>query len=65
VAVGVFGRSVVGKKPGPNPTDRRKRGGIHHVLTDAQGVPLAALVTGAHRHDLTQLLPLLEAIPPV
>jgi transposase len=26
---------------------------------------LAALVTGAHRHDVTQLLPLLEAIPPV
>jgi transposase len=35
------------------------------VLTDAQGIPLAAVVTGAHRHDITQLLPLLEAIPPV
>ena len=58
-------RLAVGKKTGPNPTDRRKRGSQHHVLTDAQGVPLAALVTGAHRHDVTQLLPLLEAIPPV
>ena len=55
----------MGEKTGPNPTDRRKRGSQHHVLTDAQGVPLAALVTGAHRHDVTQLLPLLEAIPPV
>jgi transposase len=55
----------VGKKTGPNPTDRRKRGSKHHVLTDAQGLPLAALVTGAHRHDVTQRLPLLEAIPPV
>jgi transposase len=35
------------------------------VLTDARGIPLAALVTEAHRHDVTQLLPLLEAIPPV
>jgi transposase len=35
------------------------------VLTDARGIPLAASVTGAHRHDVTQLLPLLEAIPPV
>jgi transposase len=34
-------------------------------VTDANGIPLAALVTGAHRHDVTQLLPLLEAIPPV
>jgi transposase len=63
--VGAFGRSAVGEKTGPNPTDRRKRGSKHHVLTDAQGIPLAALVTGAHRHDVTQLLPLLEAIPPV
>jgi hypothetical protein len=35
------------------------------VITDAQGIPLAALVTGAHRHDVTQLLPLLADIPPV
>lgn len=28
-------------------------------------MPLAALLTGANRHDVTQLLPLIEAIPPV
>jgi transposase len=61
----VFARLAVGKNTGPNPTDRRKRGSQQHVLTDAQGVPLAVLVTGAHRHDVPQLLPLLEAIPPV
>jgi transposase len=56
---------VVGKKPGPNPTDRRKPGSKHPLLTDAHGIPLAAVVTGAHRHDITQLLPLLAAVPAV
>jgi transposase len=32
---------------------------------DAGGVPLACLLTGANAHDVTQLLPLVEAIPPV
>jgi transposase len=35
------------------------------VITDAQGIPLAALLTGANRNDVTQLLPLVQAIPPV
>jgi len=35
------------------------------LITDAGGIPLAATVTGANRHDVTQLLPLVEAIPPV
>jgi transposase len=54
-----------GRKTGPNPTDRRKAGSKHHVATDAQGVPLATILTGANRHDVTQLLPLLDKIPPV
>jgi transposase len=54
-----------GKKTGPNPTDRRKAGSKHHVLTDAKGIPLAGIVTEANRHDVTQLLPLLDAIPPI
>ena len=56
---------AVGKKTGPNPTDRRKPGSKHHLVTDAKGVPLAIRLTGAHRHDITQLLPLVAAIPPV
>lgn len=54
-----------GEKTGPNPTDRRKLGSKHHLLTDANGIPLAISLTGANRHDVTQLLPLLDKIPPV
>lgn len=35
------------------------------MITDAGGVPLAATVTAANRHDVTQLLPLVDAIPNV
>lgn len=45
--------------------DRRKKGTKHHLLTDANGTPLAASVTAANRHDVTQLLPLVDAVPPI
>ena len=32
---------------------------------DGNGVPLAATLTGANRHDVTELLPAVDAIPPV
>jgi Transposase DDE domain len=32
---------------------------------DAGGIPLACRLTGANLHDVTQLLPLIEAIPPI
>ena len=35
------------------------------MICDAQGLPLATLLTGANAHDVTQLLPLVEAIPAV
>jgi transposase len=35
------------------------------VLTDAQGIPLVVTLTGANAHDVTQLLPLVDAIPPL
>ena len=54
-----------GQKTGPNPTDRRKLGSKHHLLTDAHGIPLAITLTGANRHDVTQLLPLVDGIPHV
>jgi len=54
-----------GAKTGPNATDRRKLGSKHHIITDARGTPLAVKLTGANRHDVTQLLPLVEAIPPI
>ena len=35
------------------------------MICDAQGLPLATLLTGANAPDVTQLLPLIEAIPAV
>jgi transposase len=52
-----------GDDTGPNPTDRSKLGTKHHVLTDAQGIPLATIVTGANVADVTELLPLVDSIP--
>jgi len=54
-----------GQKTGPNPTDRRKRGSKHHVLTDRHGIPLAISLTKANRNDICELLPLLQKIPNV
>ena len=54
-----------GAKTGPNPTDRRKKGSKHHLVTDANGIPLSVKLTGANRHDLTQLLALVDSIPPI
>ncbi len=54
-----------GRKTGPNPTDRARPGSKHHVLVDANGVPLVAILTGANTNDVTQLLPLVDAIPPI
>jgi transposase len=45
--------------------DRGKNGSKHHLIVDAGGVPLASRLTGANRHDVTQLLPLVDAIPPI
>jgi len=44
---------------------KRKKGSKHHIITDAKGIPLATKLTGANRHDVTQLLPLVDAIAPL
>jgi transposase len=54
-----------GEDTGPNPTDRRKLGSKHHILTDAQGIPLAATVTAANVPDVTQTFQVLTAMPAV
>ena len=54
-----------GEETGPNPTDRRKSGSKHHVMTDAQGIPLAATVTGANVNEVTQVFQVLAHMPPV
>jgi transposase len=54
-----------GEDTGPNPTDRRKSGTKHHVLTDAQGIPLAATTTAANVNDVTQTFKVLAGMPAV
>ena len=62
---GVGPRRARGKKTGPNPTDRRKAGSKHHLITDARGVPLVAQVTAANVNDITHLDPMVDALPAV
>ncbi|NEC37375.1 transposase, partial [Streptomyces rubrogriseus] len=54
-----------GPKSGPSPVDRARPGSKHHLIVDGQGIPLAVSLTGGNRNDVTQLLPLLDKIPPV
>jgi transposase len=54
-----------GELVGPNPTDRGKPGTKRHLFTDATGLPLAVLVTGANVHDCKVFEELLDAVPPV
>lgn len=54
-----------GEKTGPNPTDRGKSGSKHHIMTDAQGIPLAATVTAANVNDVTQIFAVLADLDPV
>ncbi len=50
---------------GPSPVDRARPGSKHHVVTDARGTPLRVSLTGGHRNDVTELLPLVDEVPPV
>jgi transposase len=54
-----------GPATGPSPVDRGKTGSKHHVMVEAHGIPLAAITTGGNRKDVTQLIPLIEAVPPI
>ena len=54
-----------GEKTGKNPVDRGKLGSKHHVLVERHGIPLSATLTGANRHDITELLNLVEKIPEI
>ncbi len=50
---------------GPNPVDRGKPGSKYHLVVDRHGIPLAVRLSAANAHDSTQLLPLIDAIPPI
>jgi transposase len=54
-----------GSETGPSPVDRARSGSKHHLLVDATGIPLAWTVTGGNRHDSTQLIALVDRVPPV
>ena len=54
-----------GEKTGKNPTDRAKLGSKHHILTDAQGIPMAVTVTGSNVPDINELLHLVDHVPPI
>jgi transposase len=58
-------RRFWGVLTGKNPTDRAKKGSKRHLLVDGQGTPLAIRITGAQRHDSTQLPKLLDDIAPI
>lgn len=51
----------MGKKTGPNPTDRAKSGTKRSLLTDGDGVPLALAVAGANVHDMRLVLSTLKS----
>lgn len=54
-----------GGETGPSPVDRGRAGSKHHLLVDPSGLPLAWTLSGGNRNDITQLLPLVERVPPV
>jgi transposase len=54
-----------GSQTGPSPVDRGRRGSKQHLLVDGGGIPLAWTLTGGNRNDITQLLALLDGVPPV
>ena len=54
-----------GPATGPSPVDRGKTGSKHHLIVEAHGIPLAVTLTGGNRNDVTQLIPLIQAVPPI
>jgi transposase len=54
-----------GEESGKNPTDRGKLGTKHHILTDAQGIPLAVTITGSNEADVSEAPNVINAVPPV
>jgi transposase len=50
---------------GANPVDRGKPGSKLHLATDANGTPLAVLVSGANVNDSLLFEALVDEVPPV
>ncbi|WP_455709353.1 IS5 family transposase [Kitasatospora indigofera] len=54
-----------GKHVGPSPVGRGRSGSKHHLIVDRHGTLPGVTLIGGNRHDGTQFLPLLDAIPSV
>jgi transposase len=52
-------------KSGPSPVDRARPGSRHHVLTEGARIPLSVSLTDGNCNDVTQLVPLIDDVPPV
>jgi transposase len=59
--VRALGRRKDRPEPGRPLTTRLK----HHLIACGRGTPLAYSLTGGNRNDITQMISLLDAIPPV
>ena len=57
-------RRWVGKKTGPNPTDRGKGGVKRSVLNEARGLPVGLVLDGANWHDVKLVESTLASMPP-
>ena len=53
----------MGKKTGPNPTDRSKSGVKRSILTDRDRIPLGIVVAGANQVDFQLARATIESIP--
>ena len=53
-----------GTTSAPRRVDRGRPGSKHHLICDG-GIPLAVSLTGGNRNDVTQLIPLIDAVPPI
>jgi hypothetical protein len=65
LGLGERARPRGGKKTGPNPTDRGKRGSKRHLVVDRRGVPLAVIHTAANVHDSKALEEVIDTIAPI
>lgn len=54
-----------GDHVGPSPVGRARPGSENHLIVARHGTPLAVNLAGGNRRDVTQLLPLLNAIPSI
>ena len=53
----------MGKKSGPNPTDRAKSGVKRSLLSEAAGIPVGLEVAGANRPDMKLVADTLVSVP--